>query len=99
MFSPRHQERRAAFTDGEWLVAVGKNGDDFIYYGVNLETRDSITLRRAAVSANSQRQVYAWNNGNYRYQVAWRPSDPKVIRLQVFDGTRELLNRLLYQTN
>jgi len=100
MFAPRPEARRAAYTDGEWLVAIGKNGDDFNYYGVNLETRDSITIRGAIVSANSQRQVYAWYNGDYRYQVAWQPSDPQVIRLQVFEGRdRELLNRLLYRTN
>jgi|ERR687886_2638824 hypothetical protein len=86
------------FADGEWQVVIGKNGDDFSYYGVNLKTGDRITLRGATVSGNSQRQIYTWTNGNVRYQVVWQPSDPEVIRLQVFDGTgRELLNRLLYQ--
>ncbi|GAB4175773.1 MAG: hypothetical protein Fur006_06450 [Coleofasciculaceae cyanobacterium] len=96
---PRPDVKRAAFTDNEWLVAIGQNGDDFSYYGVNLRTRSSLTLRGARVSANSQRQVYTWNNGDYRYQVAWQPSDPQVIRLQVFNGRKELLNRLLYKTN
>lgn len=97
MFAPRPEERRAAFSDGEWLVTIGKNGDDFTYYGVNLKSRASITLRGANLAANSQRHVYTWNNGDYRYQVAWRPSDPQVIRLQVFNGREELLNRLLYK--
>jgi len=97
---PRPDAKRAAFTDNEWLVAIGQNGDDLSYYGVNLRTRDSLTLRGARVSANSQRQVYTWNNGDYRYQVAWQPGDPEVIRLQVFDESgRELLNRLLYKAN
>ncbi len=96
--SPRAQASGTAFSDGEWLVAISNNGND--YYGVNLKTRNSLTLRGARVSANSQRQVYTWNNGDYRYQVAWQPSDPGVIRLQVFDGRgKERLNRLLYQTN
>lgn len=103
MSEPRRESRpdarRAAFTDNEWLVAIGQNGDDFSYYGVNLRTRNSLTLRGAKVSANSQRQVYTWNNGDYRYQVAWQPSDPNVIRLQVFGGRKELLNRLLYKAN
>ena len=95
--APRSDVKRAAFTDNEWLVAIGQNGDDFSYYGVNLRTRNSLTLRGARVSANSQRQVYTWNNGDYRYQVAWQPSEPQIIRLQVFDGRgREVLNRLLY---
>jgi len=95
----RPEARRVTFTDSEWLVAINGDGNDLSYYGVNLTTRDSLTLRGATVSTNSQRQVYTWNNGNYRYQVAWRPSDPQVIRLQVFNGRRELLNRLLYDTS
>ncbi|MCU0542088.1 MAG: hypothetical protein MUE44_07825 [Oscillatoriaceae cyanobacterium Prado104] len=98
--APRPDVKRAAFTDKEWLVAIGQNGDDFSYYGVNLRTRNSLTLKGARVSGNSQSQVYTWNNGDYRYQVAWQPSAPQVIRLQVFDERgRELLNRLLYKTN
>jgi hypothetical protein len=90
--------KRAAFTDGEWLVAIGKNGDDFRYYGVNLNTRDSITLGGAIVSANSQRQIYDWNNGDTRYRITWRASDPQSIRLQVFEGKgKELLNRILHK--
>lgn len=97
LFSPEESEGSSAFTDGEYLVSVGRDGNDFVYYGVNLETRDSITLPRATVQDSGERQVYIWNNSGYRYQVAWRPNDPEVIRLQVFDPSgRELLNRLLY---
>ena len=87
------------FSDGvEWLVTIGYDGNALSYYGENMITGDSIRLRGATVSGNSQRHVYTWTNGNIRYQVAWQPSDPQVIRLQVFDGRgRELLNRLLYQ--
>lgn len=86
-----------AFTDGKWLVTIGENGSDLIYHGVNLETEDSITLAGVAFEGDSQRQVFTWNNGSYRYQVAYRPNDPDVIRLQVFEGSEELLNRLLYR--
>jgi hypothetical protein len=95
---PGSETKRAAFTDGEWLVAIGKNGDDFRYYGVNLKTRDSITLGGAIVSANSQRQIYDWNNGDTRYRITSRSSDPQSIRLQVFEGKgKELLNRILHK--
>lgn len=105
MSEPRSNVKRAAFTDAafsdnEWLVAVGQNGNDLSYYGVNLRTQDSLTLRGARVSGNSQNRVYTWNNGDYRYQVAWQSNTPQVIRLKVFDERgRELLNRLLYRTN
>jgi hypothetical protein len=85
------------YTDSLWQVTIDKNGDDLSYYGVNVRTGDSIRLRGVTVSGNSQRHVYTWTNGNVRYQVAWQPSEPQIIRLQVFDGRgREVLNRLLY---
>jgi len=87
----------AAYTDGEWLVTVDDTGNDFIYYGVHLETENSISLRGAVIQGNRERYVYIWRNGNYRYQLAYRPNDPGVVRLQVFEGSRELLNRLLYR--
>ena len=85
------------YTDSVWQVTIDKNRDDFSYYGVNLRTGDSLTLRGAKVSGNSQRHIYTWTNGDFRYQVAWQPSEPQIIRLQVFDERgREVLNRLLY---
>ncbi len=78
-------------------VIIRYDGNALSYYGNNRKG-DSIRLRGATVSGNSQRHIYTWTNGDFRYQVAWQPSDPEVIRLQVFDGSgRELLNRLLYQ--
>ena len=95
----RPSAKMVAFTDDEWLVAIDQNGNDLTYYGVNLKTRDSLSLRGVKVSGSSQLEVYSWNNGDYRYQLAWQPSDSQVIRLQVFNGQEELLNRLLRQTS
>ena len=90
----------AMYSDGEWSVTIDYYENAFSYYGRNMRTGDTLTLRGAKVSGNSQRRVYTWNNGNYKYQVAWKPSDSGVIRLQVFDGRgRETLNRLLYESN
>jgi hypothetical protein len=100
LFSPNTEERNPVFTDNEYLVSISKQGNDLTYYGVKLNTRDSLTLRGVTITGNNQRTVYSWNNGDYRYQVAWQPNDPQVIRLQVFDGRgKELLNRLLYKTD
>jgi len=87
----------AAFTDGEWFVTVDEAENDLIYYGVHLETENSISLRGVVIQGNSQRYVYIWRNGNYRYQLAYQPNDPGFVRLQVFERSRELLNRLLYR--
>lgn len=91
--------KKAAFTDDEWLVAIDQNGNDLTYYGVNLKTHDSLSLSGVTVSGTTQIEVYRWNNGSYRYQLSWQPSDPQVILLQVFNGEEELLNRLLRQTS
>jgi hypothetical protein len=95
----RNNAKSVAFTDDEWLVAIAPNGNDLTYYGVNLKTRDSLSLRGGSFSDSSQLKVYSWNNGDYRYQLSWKPSDSQVIRLQVFNGQEELLNRLLRQTS
>lgn len=73
------------FVDEEWQVIISYDGNALSYHGSN-RTGDSITLRGGTVSGNSQRHIYTWTNGDFRYQVAWQPSDPDVIRLQVFDG-------------
>ena len=86
-----------AFTDEEWLVTVSDNDNDLVYHGVNLETGDSITLAGVVYGGNSERRVFSWNNGNFRYQIAQQPADPDFVRLQVFEGNAELLNRLLYR--
>jgi hypothetical protein len=88
------------FSDGEWSVTIDYKENAFSYHARNMRTGDTLSLRGAKVSGDSQRRIYTWNNGDYRYQVAWQPGDPGVIRLQVFDGRgRETLNRLLYKSN
>jgi hypothetical protein len=84
------------FEDDTWAVSVNYQNNSFSYYGENKRTGDNIYLSGATVSGNGQRRIYTWQNGNYRYQVAWRPSDPDYMRVQVFDGRgRQILNRLL----
>lgn len=88
------------FQDNEWSVTLSYSDNVFNYYGRNLKTGSSMSLRGAKVGGNSQRRVYTWNNGDHRYQVAWQPSDSGVIRVQVFDGRgKQVLNRLLYRTS
>ena len=88
------------YRNGEWLVSISYDNNALNYYGENLRTGDSLTLRGARVSGNSQRRIYTWTNGDVRYQVAWQPRDSGVLRVQVFNGRgRETLNRLLYKSN
>ena len=87
---------RGTFQDGTWLVSIDYSNNTFTYYGENKRNGDSIYLSGAVVSGNPQRRIYTWNNGGYRYRVAWRPSDPAWIRVQVISPNgQEILNRLL----
>ncbi|MEC4805891.1 MAG: hypothetical protein SAJ12_03085 [Jaaginema sp. PMC 1079.18] len=84
------------FQDSTWAINVSYANNTITYYGENKRTGDNIYLSGAAVGGNSQRRIYTWQNGVYRYQVAWQPSDPDYIRVQVFDGRgRQIFNRLL----
>lgn len=84
------------FQDSEWSVTIRYNRNTLNYYARNLRTDNSLSLRGATVGGNNQRRIYTWNNGDHRYQVTWQPSDPDIIRLQVFDPRgRVALNRLL----
>lgn len=98
--TPKSQEF-PAFSDGEWLVTFKENGNDLIYYGANVQTKADIVLRNVTIQGNQQRRVFSWNNGDYTYQVAYQPSDPDFLRLQVFEGSELLLDRLLrrYEPN
>jgi hypothetical protein len=84
------------FSDGTWSVSLGFENNALCYRGENLRTGDSLFLAGARASGNSQRRVYTWRNGDTRYQVAWQPSDPGFIRVQVIaPNGREVLNRVL----
>jgi len=86
------------FQGGEWSVTINYSNNALTYYGTNQRTGDNLVLRGAKVRGNPQRRLYIWNNGDYQYQVAWRPNDPRIIRLQVFNPAgEEILNRLLYE--
>jgi hypothetical protein len=85
------------FSDGTWMVTINSYQNVLNYEGKNMRTGDTLRLRGAKVGGTSERRIYTWSNGDYDYQVAWQPSDPGVIRLQVFDGGgRETINSLLY---
>lgn len=84
-----------AYADDEWLVTFEQDGKDIIYYGVNIKTKNGIKLRNVTVQSYPQRRVFSWNNGGTIYQIAYQPNDPDFVRLQVFEGKKQLLNRLL----
>lgn len=86
------------FQSSSWYVNISYYNNTLVYYGEEKGTSNWIQLSGASVSGSSDRRVYTWDNGGYLYQVAWRPSDPNVIRVQVFTPSgREILNQLMYR--
>jgi hypothetical protein len=84
-----------SFKDEKWLISLSDENDGFHYRGEELATGESLHLTGAIVSGNSQRKIYTWNNGGYRYQIIWQPQNPNFIRLIVSASNGEILNRLL----
>jgi hypothetical protein len=88
------------FMDDTWSVALWFENNSYFYQGKNMKTGASLMLSGATTSGNNQRRVFTWRNGPSRYQVVWQPSDPNVIRVQVFSPNgKQILNRLLYANN
>jgi hypothetical protein len=84
------------FMNNDWVVSVWYEGGSYRYQGTDRSSGSNLRLAGATLSGDSSRQVYTWNNSGYLYQVSWRPSDPHVVRLQVFHPNgRELVNSLL----
>lgn len=84
------------FANNTWYVSIDYYNNTLTYYGENKRNRSNIHLQGARVGGDAQRRIYTWTNGDIRYQVAWRPSEPHTIRVQVFNGRgQEILNQLL----
>jgi hypothetical protein len=84
------------FSDGLWTVSLWHGNNSYNYSVKNHQTGATLFLGKPEELVDSERRTYTWQGGNNNYQVIWQPSDPRVIRLQVFaaDG-RQILNRLL----
>ena len=84
------------FTDKDWTVTLAFTNNSYYYYGENRKSNSNISLSGAVASGTKQRQIYTWNNNGTKYQVIWKPRDPKFIRVQVIDPQGKIiLNRLL----
>jgi len=86
------------FQDDAWEVSLSMAYGEYYYRGRALGSSDILELSNVELGGTPSRRIYRWYNGNYTYQVVWRPTDPDFIRLQVFEDDIELLNRLLERT-
>lgn len=83
------------FQNDAWEVVVLSYEAELSYRGKNRNTGASIILNKAIVSGTKERSQFIFRNGDVRYIVTIRPSDPNVIRLEVYQGNQILLNQLL----
>lgn len=94
---PALAQRRpiGTFQDNAWEVSLDIRNGSYVYSGRALGSDDVLQLRGGTFGGTPSRRVYRWFNGIYTYQIAWQPRDPNFVRLQVFEGNVEILNRLL----
>lgn len=83
------------FANSEWSLNLSRSNNNILYQAQSLKDSSSLNLENGRISGSSDRRIYTWNNGAYRYQVVWQPTDPDYVRLRVFTPSGELLNQLL----
>jgi hypothetical protein len=95
-----------AFPEGEffdvqgqprnWNLTLWQAKGQYYYKSLNLKTGKKLCLIGAKVSGNKDRPVFTWNNGKYKYRVAWQIVQPELVRLQVINPSGQIiLNELL----
>lgn len=87
------------YENSDWEVGILHYEEGWhLYKGRDKRTGNSLSLDTSEIIGTTNRRQYVFRNGNYRYIVTVQPSDPNVIRLEVYQGSRVLLNQLLYRT-
>jgi hypothetical protein len=97
-----HDRQLGAFSDGKSTVCVDFKKDLHYYltFSVRGDAARTISLQGAIVSQTAERETYTWRGtGGGEYQVVWKPTDPKHIRLIIkTPNGRELVNQRLSST-
>jgi hypothetical protein len=90
------------FRDGILSVSLWYENNTYQYFCYNQTNQDYIQLSGAiiALDSNTERKVFIWNNGNYRYQVAWRPKEPNFVRVIIVNPQNQIItNTILTRQN
>lgn len=79
-----------------WHLTLLKRNNTYYFHNLDLKTNQKFCLVRAVVSGTKNRPVFSWRDGTKTYRVAWQPSEPDVIRLQITNSSGKLMmNQLL----
>jgi hypothetical protein len=90
------------FQDGILSVSLWYENNTYQYFSYNQSNQNYIQLSGAiiALDSNTERKVFIWNNGNYRYQVAWRPKEPNFVRVIIVNPQNQIItNTILTRQN
>jgi hypothetical protein len=80
-----------------WEVKISKSVNGYTYQGKNSNTNASITLFRGRSIQAGDKYLYKWNNSGTVYQMTWKPTDPKYVRVKIFNPLgQEIFNKLMW---
>jgi hypothetical protein len=80
-----------------WEVKIFKSSNGYTYQGKNSATNASITLFRGRSIKAGDKYLYKWNNSGTVYQLTWKPTDPKYVRVKIFSPRgQEIFNKLMW---
>lgn len=89
--------------DGDNLsLSLWYENNTYQYFSYNPSSRDYIQLSgaRLALDSSTERKVFIWYNGEYQYQVAWRPREPNFVRVIIINPRNEIVtNTILTRSN
>lgn len=84
------------FYNNDWKVEFSKwEPGVYVYRGTNRITGDKIELMSSEVAGTVERPQYRFKNGEVVYAVSFQRSDPKTIRVEIFENGTRIFNQLL----
>ncbi len=84
------------FQNERWRVEFGRwEPAAFVYRGTNRLTGDSIQVVHGEVRGTTDRPQYLFRNANTVYVVSFQADNANVIRVEVWQSDRRILNQLL----
>lgn len=84
------------FYNDDWKIELGKwEPGVYVYRGTNRITGDKIELMSSQVTGTVDRPQYRFKNGEVVYAVSFQRSDPKTIRVEIFENGTRIFNQLL----
>ena len=87
---------KGTFYNDDWKVELSQwEPGLYVYRGTHRITGDKIELMSSQVAGTVDRPQYRFKNGEVVYAVSFQRSDPKTIRVEIFENGTRIFNQLL----